>query len=517
MFVSAVSCNVTQETPDDTKSTEKIDTTEPVTEGAPSDTGAQDTGADSETDAATEKSPETTTAEESTNEPFVPSYTGVFKAGYDRQDISPEGNIYLKDGTLFTKVIDPLYTTCIAVNDGENTLLLFTVDVTNIPASQALTMRSKISKATGVNIDYILVSGTHTHSAPTPGFPTSTKTENVKWDIQFYNASVKAAENAIADLSDTEVYIGNTLAKDMSFVRRWFYEDGTPGGIWRQPTDKKRVAYESDSDDLCQFIRFVREDKKDILLTSWGIHFTNATNQFPKSVSADINSFLRSVTERLDDDLLFAFYIAPSGNITLGPHIDGTGRYKSYSKMADALAKQIIGEQDNLTRVNPGKIKVEQLYYEPFVRKDDNDTVERATLANEEIKALNMYDGNAEVYAVCARYGFESAKEVTSVISRNKASRGETDEIIIAAASFGDIGFAGVPYEMFDTNGIELREASPFKMTIVITGCGGSAGYVPSALAVPNGGYEVYTTPWVFGTAEIIVDMLVDMLKAQKN
>ena len=54
-------------------------------------------------------------------------------------------------------------------------------------------------------------------------------------------------------------------------------------------------------------------------------------------------------------------------------------------------------------------------------------------------------------------------------------------------------------------------------MTIVITGCGGSAGYVPSALAVPNGGYEVYTTPWVFGTAEIIVDKLVDMLTAQKN
>ena len=81
MFVSAVSCNVTQETPDDTKSTEKIDTTEPVTEGTPSDTGAQDTGADSETDAATEKSPETTTAEESTNQPFVPIYTRVYKAG----------------------------------------------------------------------------------------------------------------------------------------------------------------------------------------------------------------------------------------------------------------------------------------------------------------------------------------------------------------------------------------------------------------------------------------------------
>ena len=68
---------------------------------------------------------------------------------------------------------------------------------------------------------------------------------------------------------------------------------------------------------------------------------------------------------------------------------------------------------------------------------------------------------------------------------------------------------------MFDTNGIEIREASPFKTTIVITGCGGSAGYVPSALAVPNGGYEVYTTPWEFGTAEIIVNLLVESLRSQ--
>ena len=69
---------------------------------------------------------------------------------------------------------------------------------------------------------------------------------------------------------------------------------------------------------------------------------------------------------------------------------------------------------------------------------------------------------------------------------------------------------------MFDTNGVELREASPFKVTIVLTACGGSWGYVPSALAVPNGGYEVYTTQWVFGTAEKVVEELVEMLKAQK-
>ena len=458
---------------------------------------------------------DTNSGDETPDDEFVPSYTGVFKVGYDRQDISPDGDIYLKDGSHMVSVLDPIYATCIAVNDGENTALIFTIDVQNIITGPYNNARNVISKTTGVPVDNIVLSATHNHSAPQPSEP-SNKTQNTRWDLKFYNALQKAAKNAIDDLSDAQIYVGAAIAKDMSFVRRWFLSDGSPSGIWRQNySNKDRVSYESDSDDLCQLIRFVREDKKDVLLASWGIHFASAINAAPSAVSADINAYLRPKTEELDDDVLFAFYVAPSGNIGLGPYVEGTGTYYSYGKMANDLAKLIVAEQDNLTRVDAGKITAEVKKYTVQVRKDSADVVAKAKAAAEEIGSMDIY--STECYAICAKYGFESQKEVDSIIKRNRDGRGDADEIQLTALSFGDIGFAGVPYEMFDTNGVEIREASPFKVTIVLTACGGSWGYVPSALAVPNGGYEVYSSPWEFGSAEKVVGQLVDMLKAQKK
>ena len=488
MLVSVVACNTTDPNPADT-------------------TEAEATDAVSETEAET-----TTEAAVPTGKVDAPAYTGVFKTGYDRQDVTPSGEIKMKDGTVLKSILDRVYVTCIAVNDGENTVLLFTMDAGNVAAGPANTIKARVSKATKVPEDNIIISGTHTHSAPQLGFPAGSSA-NMKWDQVVYAAFQKAAQNAIADLSDSEVYTGATLAENMSFVRRWFYEDGTPGGIWRQPVSGKKIAsYENDSDDLFQYVRFVRADKKDILLANWGIHFTNAGNT---AISSDLNFYFRTNIEKLDDDVNFAFYIGPSGNVSFKDYVGGMAKYNSYAKMGTELAKQVVKDMSKLTRVEPGKISVEVIDYDAKVLKDDATRVANATKAAAEIAALKLYDGDAKVYAVCAKYGFESAKEVNSVVSRNKDSRGEYDEIKIVALSFGDIGITGVPYEMFDTNGIEIREASPFKTTIVITGCGGSAGYVPSALAVPNGGYEVYTTPWEFGTAEIIVNLLVESLRSQ--
>ena len=68
---------------------------------------------------------------------------------------------------------------------------------------------------------------------------------------------------------------------------------------------------------------------------------------------------------------------------------------------------------------------------------------------------------------------------------------------------------------MFDTNGMQLKEASPLDMTFVLTNANGWAAYIPSADAVLHGGYEVYTTKYVFGTAEKVVEELLSMLNFQ--
>ena len=83
---------------------------------------------------------------------------------------------------------------------------------------------------------------------------------------------------------------------------------------------------------------------------------------------------------------------------------------------------------------------------------------------------------------------------------------------VIGAVSFGDVGFAWAPYEMFDTNGSFIKENSPFPVTFVAECANGGNGYFPSSLAWDNAGYEVDTCKYVKGTAEELADNYVAML-----
>ena len=496
MLVSVVACGTTPGTTDDT--------TDAVTDAV----------TDADTDAATDSATTEAATVAATGKIDAAPYTGVFKAGYARTDITPKFPINMNTGTTMTEAVDPLYCTCIAVNDGENTFLFFSLDLKNMAGNICDVVRKKVNAATKIPVDNMMFAPTHNHSTPTPGNPASTS-ENIKWTNQIvYPQMVEAAKQAIADLSDAEIYVGTGDSTGMAFVRRYILEDGTPFGIWRQPTTKKIVAYESEADSSVQVIRFVRADKKDIVMANWQAHFADAIGYYPHSVTADIAFYLRTYVEHDDEDALFGVYLGASGNINLSAKVAGTGKYNGYQRVGAALAKVITATCKDLQKVEAGKITVEAKTVTVDTRKFDAATVEKARKAQKEINALNLYYGKAEVYAVCSKYGFESAYEVDSIISSTD-NYGATADMYIAAVSFGDLGFVSVPYEMFDTNGMEVKNGSPFKTTFVLTNSNGSGAYVPSALAVPNGGYEVYTTKYAFGTAEKIANELVGMLRAQ--
>ena len=86
------------------------------------------------------------------------------------------------------------------------------------------------------------------------------------------------------------------------------------------------------------------------------------------------------------------------------------------------------------------------------------------------------------------------------------------------AIAIGDsVAFAGAPYEMFDTNGMQVKAASPFPMTFMCAYTNGAFGYIPSIDAFPNRGYEVDTTRYVAGTGEQGVRVLTGLLNQLKG
>ena len=83
----------------------------------------------------------------------------------------------------------------------------------------------------------------------------------------------------------------------------------------------------------------------------------------------------------------------------------------------------------------------------------------------------------------------------------------------ISVLSIGNVGFVMTPYEMFDTNGMEIKTGSPFPMTFVLTCTNDSLVYVPSALGYQIGGYEVHQARLVPGSGEELAQQYIIMLQ----
>ena len=93
-----------------------------------------------------------------------------FRAGAAVVDISPR-KVPVRVKGMFTertadKVIDPLTARALALDDGTTRIVFWVVDTCMMERSLIDAAKKTASEATGVAADRMLVSATHTHSAP---------------------------------------------------------------------------------------------------------------------------------------------------------------------------------------------------------------------------------------------------------------------------------------------------------------------------------------------------------------
>lgn len=70
----------------------------------------------------------------------------------------------------------------------------------------------------------------------------------------------------------------------------------------------------------------------------------------------------------------------------------------------------------------------------------------------------------------------------------------------VQALRVGDLGIVGLPGEVFVDYALHIAAASPLPLTAVAAYANGNIGYVPTAAAYPEGGYEVDSAIRFYGT-----------------
>ncbi len=87
----------------------------------------------------------------------------------------------------------------------------------------------------------------------------------------------------------------------------------------------------------------------------------------------------------------------------------------------------------------------------------------------------------------------------------------------VTVVTVGDLALVGLPGEIFVELGLAIKERSPFRRTIVCELCNDSIGYVPTAKAYTEGGYEATSTPLAEGTGERLVEAALNLLQEAKR
>lgn len=441
--------------------------------------------------------------------------SGTLMVGYGKADITPLESVPLMGyGTtekrMSTGFVSYLYQVALAITDSNgNTAIVIAADACWFDSSTAKEIRKEIENELGVPADNIIISACHQHSAPDMFNSNAPSGKTYKEEV-FIPGAVAAAKAAMENRAHATVQTTSVETENMNFVRQYIMEDGSYAGDNYGNWDLKIVAHETEVDNELRLVKFIREgqttengkEAKDIILTNFQGHpHRGASSNFYNAHSDMIGIYRDELEEELDCQVIY--FSGAGGNVNMSSRIESENITADYKAQAKALVKYAVEAEGTYTDIDCDDVKATKMSFEATYNHSEDHRVAEAT------EAYNEWLNTGKTTLI-EKYGFNSQYHAKYVIA--KAKLGTSYKFEIFALSFGDIGFVGAPYEMFDTNGMEIKEGSPFEVTIVSTIANGGEGYIPSQLGYDHGGYSVDTSYLVPGTGEQLRDAYLSML-----
>jgi hypothetical protein len=433
--------------------------------------------------------------------------TGLL-AGYAKIDITPDYEVGLGGySNAETRrntegVADRIYATCIALSDGDETILVYTIDNCACGHDFAEEIRGAVKAAVGIDGEKIFCAATHSHSCPgLGGHP-----EAERYRQQLLDACAEGAKKALADRAPAKTMAAKKRFPGMNSTRHVELANGTFAGYGWRKQNSPIVGPGGFADNQMVLVKFAREGKKDILLINWQGH-PDCTGQIGMHVISP--SFVGPLRDTLavGSGMEVAYFTGADGNMIIDcgkffPELAHNMNYRRYGVQIGALALDTLPE---LVEVEGTGIATARAIVEVDVDHSWDHMLPQA----EEVYALWKATDKPTGDVLARSYNMSSVYHARAI--RSKAKMGKTKTLEVNAFRVGGIGFTTGTYEMFSESGIQVKGRSPYEYTMVLTG---NSSYIPSAHAHDFRCYEADTGFYAKGVAEKLVDKYVEMLEA---
>lgn len=446
------------------------------------------------------------------------------EAGFAKVDITPpEWPVTLR-GSFSPKKTeaahDPLHARSLALRNGDGRVVITVVDILYIDQETQDKIKAAAAEKTGWSPQEFLISGTHTHSAPSAGGD-SLEPAEVAFRKHAAEGIAKAIQTAIDNLEPAQVGFGSADEPSEVYNRRWYLKEGTmppnPFGeidtVKMNPPRDLIVKPAAPTDPEICVVSVQRANKKPLgLLANYSLHYVGSIPD--RLASADYyGEFARIAPYRVAGSKPPENFVAIMSNGTSGDinNIDFEGKRaprapfeqirQVATKAADAVWKatrDIEYDSDPLVAIRERRITLKY-------RKPD------AKLIEESKKILEMTE---EELKEKPRLAIHYAARALRL-----AEGPDTDDVAIQAIRIGDQAILAMPFEVLVEIGLDLKNRSPFEHTFTIELANGAFGYLPPPNQHELGGYETWlgTNRVQKDASVILTDNLLEMLDELKS
>lgn len=381
-----------------------------------------------------------------------------FRASATKVEITPQTSQWLSgyQARRSDGVLDSIYHRVVAFDSGDTQFYLISSDLCLFSPTLYDSVTSELQKETGIDPKHVLWSVTHTHAAPEVGPPDMYKTllgrSDHDWDRDYTNRTTRALVDAVRSARDklepARIVFGTGVA--MANINRRAKDVEGQVSIGLNP--------DGPVDRQFNLIRLNRPDGSLIaLIANYAMHGTVMSGQNLKISGDGPGTVTAYLEQKLGGTVLYingaAGNIAPIYSVYPNPNAGHLSQFRVLlgDRILAAVASLGLGTGDVIIR------HAEKIVETP--RKDG------LTWPDE----LAAYAASGERPLV---------------------------RLPIRFVRINDAVIWSAPVEMFCEIAMDVRDRSPFSHTFYFGYTNGWFGYLPTAKAFEEGGYEPRTSPF---------------------
>ena len=414
---------------------------------------------------------------------------GELKAGVAEVNITPPvGNSLCGFGNRkgpAETVCDDLFARTLVLDDGRTRLAIVTADLISFAPDLVRRIRDLVERVARVPGEGVLLNGSHSHSGPTVMSFRSMGSRDVAYEDVLCRQVAGAVRMAADRLEPVSLRVGRApvrIAHNRRARRNGRMTIGhNPEGAEAPWVDVLRIDARSGS--------------------PIGLLYTTAAhpvNLRGLAFSAEFPGYAARTIRRELDGALPMFAQGCCGDVNCAP-MDGALR--TTIRQGELLGEAAVNAARHAAPLQSNSLGVaRQVIYLP-TRIPSVDEAERA-IADQKARVREAeQDPEATDYLVCQYRGQIEWAEDYLRVARSRRPRPAAFEI--QAMRIGAAALVAYPGEMFVDYQLQMDRASPFRKTFTLAFSNGCIGYVPTAKAFPEGGYEVDHAYRYYGTLMI--------------